>query len=144
MSFRDQKAVALLRKAADTIEQRSQEYLGVGDMFDKIAEVAEVDVDTVFTVLTALKLIRIKSNAEHLDSYIDLIAYSALKYGEADCLEKLVDEAKEKSARKKVIDSMPRNLEELREINRRAKEDAELVLCTDGKWHDKSVCCGGV
>jgi hypothetical protein len=98
MIFRNQRAVALLRKAADTIEQRAQEYLGVGDMFDVIADKADTDLEVVFRVLIGTKQARIDANPDHLDSYIDLIAYTALSYGHVDCINKLVEEAKEKRA----------------------------------------------
>ena len=134
MNSRNQKAVALLRKAADTIEQRSQEYRGAGDMFDGIADRADTDVDVVFNVLIGTKQARIDANPDHLDSYIDLLAYTALSYGHVDCINKLVEEAKEKSARLKSMTSYRQPTPE---------DDAEVVLCTDGKWHAKSVCCGG-
>jgi hypothetical protein len=103
MNNRNQKAVALLRKAADTIEQRAQEYRGVGDMFDSIADRADTDVEVVFNVLIGTKQARIDANPEHLDSYIDLLAYTALSYCHVDCINKLVEEAKDKSAKMKAM-----------------------------------------
>ena len=70
----------ILRVCAGILEQRSDEYSGVSDMFDHISELSNVEVSKVFDVLKAVKLSRLVSNPEHTDSLIDLINYFALQH----------------------------------------------------------------
>lgn len=71
-------AVIALRRAADTIEQRSKEYNGNSFMFQSIADKTHVTVDDVFNILIAIKKERLISNEKHTDSLVDMVAYQAL------------------------------------------------------------------
>jgi hypothetical protein len=83
MNLRGQTAVALLRSAADTIEERAAQYNGESDMFEQIAFVTALSIEKVFDVFIATKDARLSANPEHLDSLIDLLAYTALQHSYA-------------------------------------------------------------
>lgn len=69
----------ILRKQADIIEERAKEH-GSFSVFERAAEIADVDVDCVLSVLIAIKQARLESNPHNDDSFIDLLNYSAIRY----------------------------------------------------------------
>jgi predicted RNA-binding Zn-ribbon protein involved in translation (DUF1610 family) len=71
----------VLSRVRETLIDRSKEYAGNGQdfaIFNRIAAIAGVDVDTVFRVLLALKMARAEANPEHIDTGCDLVGYAAL------------------------------------------------------------------
>jgi hypothetical protein len=64
-------------------EARGVEYGGVHDMHGRIAAIAseltrkDLDARDIALVLMAVKLVRLASDRAHLDSYVDLINYTA-------------------------------------------------------------------
>ena len=72
-----EKVVALLRDAANIIEARAREYSGEGDMFVAIAKEAACRVEDVFSILSAVKQVRLDTNPNHRDSLVDKVAYNA-------------------------------------------------------------------
>lgn len=82
-------AAELLRKAADTIEARGVQYDTTGKAQERsmprICEIfreatgLKMTISDGYTFLIALKTARIEAAPEHLDSYIDRLAYQALQ-----------------------------------------------------------------
>lgn len=75
-----QDAAGLLRKAADTIDQRGRlrDAEGEPDLVDVTAQIADVPAATVLDVLVALKVARF-DRAHDFDSAVDWLAYLARK-----------------------------------------------------------------
>jgi hypothetical protein len=82
-------APELLRRAADTIEQRGTEYDTAGKSQERsmprICELfgeatgRQMTVTEGYQFLIALKTARIETSPDHVDSYVDRLAYAALK-----------------------------------------------------------------
>jgi hypothetical protein len=79
----------LLRKAADIIEQRGQQYDTAGKSQERsmprICEIfgeatgRQMTIGEGYQFLIALKTARIERTPNHIDSYLDRLAYAALK-----------------------------------------------------------------
>jgi hypothetical protein len=82
-------APELLRRAADTIEARGTEYDTAGKSQERsMPRICEIFGETTgrqmtigegYQFLIALKTARIERSPSHLDSYVDRLAYAALK-----------------------------------------------------------------
>jgi hypothetical protein len=82
-------APELLRRAADIIEQRGQQYDTGGKSQERsMPRICEIFGETTgrqmtisegYQFLIALKTARIETSPDHVDSYVDRLAYAALK-----------------------------------------------------------------
>ena len=82
-------APELLRRAADTIEARGTEYDTAGKSQERsmprICELfgeatgRQMTIGEGYAFLLALKTARIETSPDHIDSYVDRLAYQALK-----------------------------------------------------------------
>ena len=82
-------APELLRRAADIIEQRGTEYDTAGKSQERsMPRICELFGETTgrqmtigegYQFLIALKTARIETSPDHVDSYVDRLAYAALK-----------------------------------------------------------------
>jgi len=76
-------AKQILSTSIDTIESRGHEYGNAAQSFSRASTVASTLLDKTITaydvsiILMAVKMARIAQNKTHMDSYVDLAAYTA-------------------------------------------------------------------
>lgn len=73
----------VLEDALRIYGERGREYGGVQDMHERIAAIAtelcrkELSARDIALVLMAVKLVRLAQDPRHMDSYVDLVNYTA-------------------------------------------------------------------
>jgi hypothetical protein len=73
----------VLKTAQDIYAERGREYGNVQDLHGRIAAVAseltrkDLSARDIALVLMAVKLVRLAQDPRHLDSYVDLVNYTA-------------------------------------------------------------------
>ena len=77
------KTEDVLRKAADTVEERRGSYGDTKKFFDSVAQHLNflgyhLTPVEIIDVLRTIKAHRLTDNPNHLDSLIDLVAYTAM------------------------------------------------------------------
>ena len=76
-------AKQILTTSIDTIGSRAEEYGDASQSFSRASTIASTMLDKTITaydvsiVLMAIKMARIAQNKTHMDSYVDLAAYTA-------------------------------------------------------------------